>query len=218
MERSRWSSGPESGPEHLSGGGVAPDAEPTIRIEPVRVVTLRVPPTPRRSEVVVRPPESAGQSRQRRRRRAPLAFRLGVVLLAVVAVSALAGFVALSSRPAWFAGLRDTSSPALALPTPHDASRSSTTVSPARSGSLSISAIVPSSGVSGQRVTILGSDLVGPGGYLVATFDGTPVPTSCPSEEQCNAVVPSRPPGASAIAVRLRTGTAVSNVVTFHYT
>jgi IPT/TIG domain len=72
--------------------------------------------------------------------------------------------------------------------------------------------------VSGQHVTIFGRDLVGPGGYLVATFDGAPVPTSCPSEEQCTAVVPPRPPGATAIVVRLRTGTAVSNVVTFHYT
>jgi hypothetical protein len=100
---------------------------------------------------------------------------------------------------------------------PSDTSRSSTTTSAATATPLTISAVIPSSGVSGQHVTIFGNDLVGPGGYLVATFDGSPVPTSCPSEQQCSAVVPPRPPDTDTTAVRLRTDRGASNAITFRY-
>jgi hypothetical protein len=144
-------------------------------------------------------------------------LRLGVVLLAVVATASIVGLVALHDRPAWFVGLRDTSSPIRAPLAPQHASRSSTTASPGSTTALTISAVVPSSGVSGQHVTIFGKDLAGPGGYVVATFDGSTVPTNCPSLERCDAVVPPRPPGANTLAVRLRTERGTSNAISFRY-
>jgi hypothetical protein len=144
-------------------------------------------------------------------------MRLGVVALAVVAAASIAGLFALHDRPGWFTSLHNVSSPAAIPPTSSKTPlATTTTLAPGSDSSLTISAIVPSSGMSGQRVTIIGSNLVGSGGYLVATFDGSPVPTSCLNEEQCAAVVPPRTHGTTA-TVRLQTKAGTSNAVTFRY-
>jgi hypothetical protein len=217
MERTKWSAGPQGGSEDLPGSGTWDDAAPTIKIEPVRP-PLRPTPPVRPTTASVQPVESAVRNRHQRRRPAPLALRLCVGLLTVVATASIAGLVAIHERPVWFVGLRETSSPILATLARQHASRSSTTASPGSTTPLTISAVVPSSGTSGQRVTIFGSDLAGPGGYVVATFDGSAVPTNCPSLERCDTVVPPKPSGANTMTVRLRTERGISNAISSRYT
>ena len=88
---------------------------------------------------------------------------------------------------------------------------------PTGTGGLVITVLVPARAASASKVRILGTHLFGPGGYLVATFDGAPSPTNCPSETECIATVPPPPPGTTSVTVRLETRTGMSNGLTFDY-
>lgn len=220
MKRAAWRSRAAVGPGSFPNDVPAEDVDSPARMEPVQRSPSRAPS--RQAAAFVEPAAPWAEARRKGHRPAPLALRLLVVLFALVAAASLATLVALRGRPSWFVGLRDIASPTL----PPTASRPiasrhvagpSTTPPTSTAASLSISALVPSSGVSGEHVTILGSDLVGPGGYLVATFNGSPVPTSCPSEQQCDAVVPPRPHRAGEVVVRLRSEIGFSNALSFRY-
>jgi len=202
------------------------EAAPTLELPAVRPFPEQAsmpwvgPPTSPGSsapyQVVVAPP--IHRSDLNRRQPAPLGLRLVVVLLAICIVASTAGFVTLHERPAWFAGLRNmvVSAPArrvVSLPRPVP---TSTLPSSVGAGDLVISSLEPATGSSGAQVTIIGSHLFGPGGYLAATFNGSPVPTRCPSESECTAVAPPASPGHTA-TVRVETHIGISNGLTFHY-
>ncbi len=167
------------------------------------------------------PPSGRGRaSRREKRRPAPLLLRIVVILLALCTLCAAGGLVALREHPGWFAGLRNGAEPP---PRSRPAPRSSRPATPhtlppsTGLGGLVITALVPARAAGGSKVRILGTHLFGPGGYLVATFDGAPSPTSCPSETECIVTVPPPPPGTTSVTVRLETHTGMSNGLTFNY-
>ncbi len=221
----------ELGIEHVPAarpGTTGPDEDaPTAQMAPVRRIAWRAPDLDHRppsesgsTEVAPWPVEFATRSPGGlRRRRASLQIRMLVFVLGVALLGALGGLVALHERPAWFTGLRNTTStaPSTIVSLPPRISATTTTLA-AGSGLLTITSIVPATGAPGQRVTIEGRDLFGPGGYLVATFAGSVVPTSCPTESTCQAVVPPPPSGSDEVAVRLSSHDGDSNALLFRYT
>lgn len=231
MVQSKQTLGPESGAgESFDEVESYAEAAPTLRIPAIqqpkqwKSAPWNGPPTPPGSTAsypaVVVPLRRAEEQRSERDRRrpAPLVLRLFVVLLALCTVGAVGGVVALHERPNWFVGLRNVapSSPIRHAVSPPRPAPTSALPPSTGAGNLTISALKPATGASGSQVTILGGHLFGPGGYLVATFDGSPVPTSCPSESECIATVPPASLGTTA-TVRLETHTGMSNGLRFRY-
>lgn len=92
---------------------------------------------------------------------------------------------------------------------------SSSTVVRSSSGSLELASLSPDAGTAGESVTLSGSGFFGAHGYVAVTFDGRVVPTRCPSEEICTAIVPDGLSG--SVTVRLQTTSGKSNGLTFRY-
>ena len=170
------------------------------------------------NRVVAVPTRSVERGRPTAPRSAPRWLRVLVLILAACAAASTAGTVALRERPSWFEALRNFDSSASArhfvsLPRP-----ASTTTLPISTGAgnLVISSLTPPAGSSGTQITILGKHLFGPGGYLAVVFNGSAVPTRCPSETECTAVVPPASRGTTAI-VRVQSHAGISNGLTFRY-
>jgi IPT/TIG domain len=196
---------------------------PVVRPRLEREVTSPLDPptwpgTPALNRVGTMPTRWVERSKPKARRSAPRWLRFMVLLLALCAAASSAGVVALHERPSWFEGLRNFDSSAsdrhfVSLPRP-----ASTTTLPISTGAgnLAISSLEPPTGSSGAQITVLGSHLFGPGGYLAVVFNGSAVPTRCPSEAECTAVVPPASRGTTAI-VRVESHRGMSNGLTFRY-
>jgi hypothetical protein len=222
-------------PEPEVGGGEAiretqsyENAPPTVEL-PVVVprspsssspVDVRTDPTrftARPRVVAARSQRTTSHEHDRSRPASPFALRLVVVFLAVCAISGTGFLVALHAQPKWFMGLRNVVTP---IPVSHSSTTRPTTTttlpSAVGAGNLAISALEPPTGASGIQVTIVGSGLFGPGGYVAATFAGSIVPTSCPNETKCVVTVPPAATGTTAI-VRIETHGGTSNGLLFRY-
>ncbi len=152
---------------------------------------------------------------------APAQLRHGVLALCVAALAAFGGLVAVHVRPAWFAVLRNTVAPR--RPSAHASttlatSATSTSTSVVRvAGQPAIYSIAPSSGTSGETVSLVGAGLFSTDGHLIVLFGQTPAVTRCADEQHCSAVVPVLASGAGTVAVRIRTAAGESNSLNFRY-
>jgi hypothetical protein len=165
-------------------------------------------------------PERSGREGARRR------FSK-IALASLVALGLAAGLALIldlpgrprTSPPANSGAIRETT-PSRSKPVTWASSTTSTTTSTlpasgARGGAPSLSALVPTSGVVDQSVTLTGSGFESANGTVVVTFNGQPTPTRCANERQCTATVPTEL-DVTAV-VRVQTESGKSNGLAFRY-
>lgn len=146
---------------------------------------------------------------------APAPLRILVQCLAGLFVFLVGALAAAHLHPSLLSPIEARPPARSSAPPPrHEAS---TTTSTTPSGATPVvQALVPATGHAGDQVTVEGSGFFSANGQVFVTFDGTVVPTRCPSEERCIATVPP-PAGRSAAVVEVRTTAASSNSVEFRY-
>lgn len=92
----------------------------------------------------------------------------------------------------------------------------SSTTTGAAASSFHITAVMPSSGKTGQLVLVQGTGLYSATGQVVVRFGGRPAPTDCASQTLCTATVPALgAPGTVSVTVTIQSGT--SNAIPFDY-
>ena len=100
----------------------------------------------------------------------------------------------------------------------HKPAGTSTTTSPVAAvpgGPPVISSLAPS-GSAGQSIQVAGANFLSSSGQIVAMFNGTVAPTSCPAQNTCTVTVPPSSGGTSA-QVTITTAGGTSNALTFTY-
>jgi IPT/TIG domain len=80
-----------------------------------------------------------------------------------------------------------------------------------------LSSLSPSTGGSGQQVTVSGTDFVSADGEIVAHFGGQAAATSCPSQTLCLVTVPPLSGSPRFVPVSITTETGTSRTLTFDY-
>lgn len=145
------------------------------------------------------------------RRRKNRRWRAGLVALAVAVVGLAGATVGLD-----LAGHHRRPAAATSTTRPPASPGSSTTTTTPRSGNgPTITSLTPSTGSSGQTVTIGGSGLFSSNGQILAYFGTEVAPTACPTVSSCTVTVPPGSPGPETVTVVTDRGT--SNGLTFTY-
>jgi hypothetical protein len=80
-----------------------------------------------------------------------------------------------------------------------------------------LSSLSPSTGGSGQQVTVSGTDLLSADGEIVAHFGGQAAATSCPSQTMCLVTVPPLSGSPRSVPVSITTDAGTSRTLTFDY-
>ena len=80
-----------------------------------------------------------------------------------------------------------------------------------------LSSLSPSTGGSGQQVTVSGTDFLSADGEIVAHFGGQSAATSCPSQTLCLVTVPLLPGSPRSVPVSITTDAGTSATLDFHY-
>ena len=80
-----------------------------------------------------------------------------------------------------------------------------------------LSSLSPSTGGSGQQVTVSGTDFMSADGEIVAHFGGQAATTSCSSQTLCLVTVPSLPGSPRFVPVTITTEAGTSRTLTFDY-
>lgn len=81
-----------------------------------------------------------------------------------------------------------------------------------------LTAVAPSSGKAGDKVTLTGSAFFSRDGVISAHFGATAAFVACQSTTSCTVTVPSQPAGTAATPVTITTETGTSQAVPFTYT
>ena len=80
-----------------------------------------------------------------------------------------------------------------------------------------LSSLSPSTGGSGQQVTVSGTDFLSADGEIVAHFGGQVAATSCPSQTMCLVTVPPLSGSPRSVPVSITTDAGTSRTLTFDY-
>jgi hypothetical protein len=80
-----------------------------------------------------------------------------------------------------------------------------------------LSSLSPSTGGSGQQVTVSGTDFLSADAEIVAHFSGQVATTSCPSQTLCLVTVPSLSGSPRFVPVSITTDAGTSRTLTFDY-
>lgn len=80
-----------------------------------------------------------------------------------------------------------------------------------------LSSLSPSTGESGQQVTVSGTDFLSADGEIVAHFGGQAAATSCPSQTLCLVTVPPLSGSPRVVTVSITTEAGTSRTLTFDY-
>jgi IPT/TIG domain len=80
-----------------------------------------------------------------------------------------------------------------------------------------LSAIQPSTGSAGQRVTVSGSNFLSSSGQITAAVDGQVAPVTCPDQQTCTIVIPADTGSTASAPVTITTDSGTSNALVFTY-